>query len=324
MMSGYRLETGGLINRDKPLSFSFQGKSYHGFEGDTLASALLANGVCVIGRSFKYHRPRGLIAAGLDEPNAIMQLEDGAHARPNIKASGVELYEGLRATPVSAWPSLSFDLLSVNSVLAQFIPAAFYYKTFMWPNWHLFEPAIRRAGGLGVCPDFPDTDTYDKRYAHCDVLVVGGGPAGLQAAQAASRSGARVMLVDYDASWGGSLLTERHAINDESGEAWIARVVEELRAAPETQLLNRTLAFGFYDHGLVGLCERLTDHLPLRERDGPRLRFWKVRAKSVILATGAIERPLVFPNNDRPGVMLAGAGAAYAGRFAASPGHRVV
>jgi len=323
-VSGYRLDQGGLIDRSNRLSFTFEGAAYQGFAGDTLASALLANGVSVVGRSFKYHRPRGIMAAGLEDPNAIMQLERGAHARPNVKASGIELYDGLLAAPVNAWPSLSFDFLSVNSLFAQFIPAAFYYKTFMWPNWSLYESAIRRAAGLGNSPDEPDADIYDKRYAHCDVLIVGGGPAGLQAAQTASRSGARVILVDYDAHWGGSLLSGDHSIGDQSGGGWVARVVEELKAASETMLCNRTLAFGFYDHGLVGLCERLTDHLPLSERSGPRLRFWKVRAKIVILATGAIERPLVFPNNDRPGVMLAGAGATYAGRYAASPGRRVV
>ncbi len=323
-MSGFRLEKGGRIDRSRPLSFTFEGVSYEGYAGDTLGSALMANGVSMLGRSFKYHRPRGLLAAGLDEPNAIMQLEDGAQARPNVKATGVELYDGLRAAPVNAWPSLSFDLLSVNSMFARFIPAAFYYKTFMWPHWSLFEPAIRRAAGLGVSPEASDEDIYDKRYAACDVLVVGGGPAGLQAAQAASRSGARVMLVDHDAQWGGSLMASNRHVGQDPADDWIGRVVEELRAAPETQLLNRTLAFGFYDHGLVGLCERLTDHLPLAERSGPRLRFWKVRAKSVILATGAIERPLVFPNNDRPGVMLAGAGATYAARYAAAPGRRAV
>ena len=323
-MSSYRLSAGGRIDRSKLLNFTFERKSYSGFAGDTLGSALLANGVSVVGRSFKYHRPRGLIAAGLDEPNGIVQVGEGAHSTPNLKAPGVELYDGLKARPVNAWPSLAFDLLSVNSIFKQFIPAAFYYKTFMWPDWHLFEPVIRKAAGLGVAPTEPDADIYDKRYAECDVLVVGGGPAGLAAARTAARSGARALLVETDFEWGGSLLAGDAAIEGKPSEAWIADACEELRAAKNVTLLNRTVAFGIYDHSLVGLCQRLTDHLPTSQRSGPRQRFWKVRSAQTILATGAFERPLVFPNNDRPGVMLANAGAAYAKRFAASPGRRVV
>lgn len=323
-MSGFRLPAGGHINRSKPLSFSFEGKSYQGFEGDTLASALIANGISVIGRSFKYHRPRGLLAAGFDEPNAIVQIGEGAHTIPNLKATGVELYNGLKASPVNVWPRLSFDLMAVNSLFARFIPAGFYYKTFMWPDWRLFEPTIRKAAGLGRSPDTPDPDIYDKRYAECDVLVVGGGPTGLMAALTAARAGARVMLVEQDARWGGSLLAHGAEISDGCGVEWAADVIGELNNIARARLLNRTMAFGYYDHNLVGLVERMTDHLHEDQRCRPRQRFWQVRAGKVILATGAIERPLVFPNNDRPGVMLAGAGAAYAHRFAAAPGKRVV
>ncbi|MEZ5928628.1 MAG: sarcosine oxidase subunit alpha family protein [Parvularculaceae bacterium] len=323
-MSGYRLSSGGVIDRARPLSFSFEGKRYSGFAGDTLASALLANGVDVIGRSFKYHRPRGLLAAGLEEPNAIMQIGEGAQTIPDLKATAVELYDDLVAAPVNAWPSLAVDAMAVNALFKRFIPAGFYYKTFTWPHWSWFEPSIRKAAGLGEAPTLPDTDEYDKRYAECDVLVVGGGPAGVMAALAASRSGARVMVVETDARWGGFVLDRDVKIGGYDGRDWASRAVAELEEAPETTLLNRTTAFGYYDHNFIGLIERRTDHLPSNERKGPRQRLWKVRAKEVILATGAIERPLVFPNNDRPGVMLASAGETYAHRYGAAPGRRVL
>ncbi|PHR60529.1 MAG: sarcosine oxidase subunit alpha [Robiginitomaculum sp.] len=323
-MSGYRLDKGGYIDRNTPLTFSFEGKQYSGFDGDTLASALIANGVSVIGRSFKYHRPRGILGAGLDEPNAIMQIESGPHTIPNLKATGIELYDGLQANPVNAWPSLAFDALSINSLLSRFIPAAFYYKTFMWPHWHVFEPTIRKAAGLGVSPNFPDPDRYEKRFVHCDVLVIGGGPAGLLAAQAASRSGARVIIVEYDPEWGGSLLNDPKEMDGTTSDTWIQKIVDELQEAPQTTVLNRTMAFGVYDHGLIGLVERVTDHLPVSSRSGVRQRIWKVRAAHTIIASGAMERPFVFPNNDRPGIMLASAGETYARRYAAAPGKRVV
>lgn len=305
-MSGWRLPNGGIVDRKRPLNFRWDGRSYTGLAGDTLASALLANGVSIIGRSFKYHRPRGLIAAGLEEPNAIVQLEDGAHTVPNIKATQVELYDGLTAGPVNAWPSAEFDLLGFIGLAKRFIPAAFYYKTFMWPNWHWFEPWIRKAAGLGRAPATPDPDHYEHRFAHADVLVVGGGAAGLDAARDAAAGGVSVMLVEGDWHFADGAALDR------------------LRALPNVTVLPRTLAFGFYDHGLVGLCERLTDHLPLAERKGPRQRFWKVRAAKVVLATGAFERPLPFANNDLPGVMLASAAQTYVTRFGVAPGRRVV
>ena len=323
-MSGYRLSEGGRINRSRPVSFSYNGKTYQGYQGDTLASALLANGVNIVGRSFKYHRPRGIMAAGLDEPNAILQVGGGAHTIPDLKATGVELYDGLSARCSYAWPSVDFDLLAPVSLLARFMPAGFYYKTMIWPNWHVFEPAIRKAVGLGTHPKGSDPDTYDKRYVECDVLVVGGGPAGLAAAKAASRSGARVIVAELDSLWGGSLNNREMTIDGKPGLEWADSVVSELEAAEETTLLNRTMAFGYYDHNLVGLVEKLTDHQPLAERKGPRQRLWKVRAEQVILATGAIERPLVFPNNDRPGVMLASAVETYVNRYGAAPGKRVL
>ncbi len=323
-MSGYRLDHGGDIDRSRPVTFHWEGRSYSGFAGDTLASALLASGVRMIGRSFKYHRPRGLIAAGLDEPNAIVQLEQGAQTIPNLKAPYVELYEGLNANPVNAWPSLNFDLLAVNGLVKRFIPAAFYYKTFMWPDWLLFEPAIRKAAGLGTSPQLPDPDTYTQTSAHTDVLVVGGGIAGLSAAVQAAQTGKSVMLVTGGAHWGGRLAGTSDTIEGKPARVWIEDTLQTLAAMPNVTLKARTLATGHYDHGMVALCERLTDHLPLEQRSGPRQRLWRVRADDLILATGAIERPLVFRGNDRPGVMLAGAARAYLHRYGVVAGRQIV
>lgn len=323
-MSGWRGEGGCTIDRSRRVDFTWGGRSYQGFGGDTLASALLANGVSIVGRSFKYHRPRGLIAAGIEEPNGIVQLEVGAATIPNMKATQVELYEGLVASPVNCWPSASFDFLAVNSLVKRFIPAAFYYKTFLWPNWHLFERWIRRAAGLGVAPQHPDPDRYEHRFEHVDTLVVGSGAAGLAAAEAAAASGAEVMLVEADAVPGGALLASNEPVEGESPAAWREAALSRLAALPNVKILNRTMAFGFYDHGLVALCERLTDHLPLSRRNGPRERLWKVRCRRAILATGAFERPIAFSGNDLPGVMLASAAQTYALRYGAIPGRRIV
>jgi sarcosine oxidase subunit alpha len=323
-MSGWRLAQGGRIDRSRPLRFTWGGRVYDGFAGDTLASALLANGVSIIGRSFKYHRPRGLLAAGLEEPNAIVQLERGPATIPNPKATHVELYEGLVAAPVNARPSVDFDLMAVNAVVKRFIPAAFYYKTFMWPSWHLFEPLIRKAAGLGIAPEGADPDVYEHRFAHCDLLVVGSGAAGLAAAEAAAGSGKRIILVEADCELGGGLLWAFGTVEGQGVEAWRAARIAALAAAPNVTVMARTMAFGFYDHGLVGLSERVTDHLPPAARAGARQRLWKVRAGDVILATGAFERPLVFGNNDLPGIMLASAAQAYALRYGVAVGRTAV
>ncbi len=304
-MSGWRLNSGGAIDRSHTLNFTWEGRAYTGHPGDTLASALLANGVDIIGRSFKYHRPRGLLGAGLEETNAIIQLEDGANTIPNLKATQVELYEGLSAGPVNTWPSAKFDALSILSVFKRFIPAAFYYKTFMWPDWHLFEPSIRKAAGLGKAPVGRDADNYEQRFAHVDTLIVGGGDAGVTAAIEAAQHGAEVMLVETEAVLPG----KAHA---------------KLDTLTNVTVMTRTMAFGYYDHNLVGLCERLTDHLPLQQRSGARQRLWKLRADKVVLATGAFERPLTFPNNDLPGVMLASAALTYCWRYGVVPGRRLV
>jgi len=324
-----RTASGGRIDRSRPLRFSFDGMSYGGFAGDTLASALLANGVHLVGRSFKYHRPRGLLAAGSEEPNALVTVRrDAARYTPNLRATQVELYDGLVSMSQNRWPSLRRDLGRVNDWLSPFFPAGFYYKTFMWPKkaWQaLYEPVIRRAAGLGEAPSLPDPDRYAQRYAHCDVLVVGAGPAGIAAALTAADGGARVMLCDEQAEFGGSLLGDVAArINGDSGGAWVERSMAALQANPRVTLLARTTAFGYFPHNFIGLCQRLSDHLPQTHSNQPRERLWQVRARSVVLATGAIERPLVFPGNDRPGILLAGAGQTYLNRYGVLVGKRVV
>ncbi len=332
MNEGLRTASGGRIDRARPLAFRFDGRTYSGFAGDTLASALLANGVQLLGRSFKYHRPRGILAAGAEEPNALVSVRrDAARYTPNLRATQVELYQGLTALSQNRWPSLRFDVGAVNDLLSPFIPAGFYYKTFMWPPgaWRsLYEPRIRAAAGLGHAPTEPDPDRYTSRYAHCDVLVVGAGPAGLAAAQAAAATGARVIVCDEQSEPGGSLLNEAaDATPLPDGRAaarWLTEALQALSRQARVTLLPRTTAFGYFPHNLVGLNERLTDHLAEPDPELPRERQWQVRAREVVLATGAIERPLVFPGNDRPGIMLAGAARTWLNRYAVLPGTRAV
>ena len=324
-----RAPAGGRVDRLRPVRFTFDGKSYEGFAGDTLASALLANDVHLVGRSFKYHRPRGILAAGSEEPSALVTVErDEARRTPNLRATQIELYDGLCAHSQNRWPSLKLDFGRVNDWLSPFFPAGFYYKTFMWPPkaWKaLYEPLIRRAAGLGVAPTLPDPDRYAQRYAHCDVLVVGGGPSGLAATLAAADSGARVILCDESSEFGGSLLGDPSArIDGEPAPEWVQRAITQLREQARVMLLCRTTAFGYFPHNFVGLCERLTDHLAVPPAHLPRERLWQVRARRVVLATGAIERPLVFPGNDRPGIMLAGAAQSYLNRYGVRVGERVV
>jgi sarcosine oxidase subunit alpha len=322
----FRLAEGGAIDRTAPLAFTFDGKRYGGYGGDTLASALLANGVRLVGRSFKYHRPRGVFTAGPEEPNALVRLRAGERAEPNTRATMVELFDGLAAESQNRWPSLGFDVGAISNALAGLFPAGFYYKTFMGPgrSWLFYERFIRKAAGLGRAPDEPDPDHYEKRYAHCDVLVVGGGPAGIAAALAPVRAGARVILCDERAAFGGSLLSERRQIDGKPAREWLDHSLAELRASGDVVLLRRTTAFGFYDHNLVALVERVADHLREPPAHAPRQRLWAVRARQVVLATGAIERPIVFADNDRPGVMLAAAARAYANQYAVRPGARAV
>jgi sarcosine oxidase, subunit alpha len=325
----FRTSSGGSIDRSRRLRFQFDGRSYEGVAGDTLASALLANGVHLTGRSFKYHRPRGILAAGSEEPNALVTVSrDAARVTPNLRATQVELYDGLIAESQNRWPSLQRDFGRINDWLSTFFPAGFYYKTFMWPRkaWKaLYEPVIRRAAGLGRAPTHADPDRYAQRYAHCDVLVVGAGPAGIAAALAAADSGARVMLCDETAEFGGSLLSDAvSTIEGLSAAAWVEQSIAALAGNNRVTLLTRTTAFGYFPHNLLGLNQRLTDHEARPIQNQPRERLWQVRARFVVLATGAIERPLVFPGNDRPGILLAGAAHTYLNRYGVRVGTRVV
>ena len=315
-----RLQQGGRIDRSRPLTFSLDGKTYGGFAGDTLASALMANGVSLVGRSFKLRRPRGIVASGADEPNAIMQIGEGDTAQPNLQATQVELHEGLVARTTKGWPSVRFDIGEINDVFGRMLGAGFYYKTFMYPRswWKYYERVIRLSAGFGRAPAAPDPDTYEHMNAHCDVLVAGGGPAGLMAALAAARSGARVILADEQTEFGGSLLACTESIDGTPAAEWAAGVVAELREHPDCTLLPRSTVFGYHDHNFLTIAQRCTDHQGIRER------LWRVRATQVVLAQGSFERPLVFCNNDRPGVILASAASSYVNRYAVLPGRRAV
>ncbi len=329
MSGSFRTGIGGRIRRERTVRFRFDGVTYAGVEGDTLASALLANGVHLMGRSFKYHRPRGVLGAGADEPNALVEvIRDAGRTVPNLRATQVELYNGLEARSQNRWPSLAFDVGAINNLMAPFIPAGFYYKTFMWPRkaWDaLYEPVIRAAAGLGHAPTDPDPDSYLNRYAHCEVLVVGAGPTGLSAALAAARGGGRVMLVDEQCEPGGSLLSEPDVrIDGLSTRDWIARTVAELNANPRVTILSRATAFGYFAHNMIAVNERLSEHQADPVPGAPRERLWQIRAGEVVIAAGAHERPLVFPDNDRPGILLAGAARTYLNRYGVLPGRRVV
>jgi heterotetrameric sarcosine oxidase alpha subunit len=322
-----RLATGGLIDRSQALRFTFDGKSFAGYAGDTLASALIANGVRLVGRSFKYHRPRGILSAGVEEPNALVELRGNARREPNTRATVTELYDGLYARSQNRWPSLRFDVGALAQIFSPILAAGFYYKTFMWPTafWEkLYEPMIRRAAGLGRAAIAPDPDTYEKAYSFCDVLVIGSGPAGLMAALTAARGGARVLIAEQDFRLGGRCLEEDRQIGELPGHSWAAGVVRELASMANVRLMSRTTVFGSYDHGVFGAVERVNDHVPIPPEFEPRQRLWRIVCERCVLATGAIERPLLFGNNDLPGIMLAGAARAYVNRFAALPGRRVV
>ena len=317
---------GGQIDRSKTIRFTFDGLPYEGHTGDTLASALLANGVRLMGRSFKYHRPRGPIAAGSEEPNAIVELRSGARTEPNTRATVAELFDGLSAQSQNRWPSLRFDALSINDRLSPFFAAGFYYKTFMWPAafWEkLYEPIIRRAAGLGSLSKQDDPDAYDKGFLHCDLLIIGAGPSGLAAALTAARSGARVILADEDFRMGGRLNAETYMLGNNAGADWAARTVSELASLPNVRLLPRTTVIGAFDHGTYGAVERVSDHLAEPAPGKPRQILWRIYTKRSLLCGGALERPIAFENNDRPGIMLAGALRAYANRWGVAVGRRV-
>ena len=325
-MSSSRITHGGRLDRSQPIRFTFNGKSYGGYSGDTLASALLANGVSLVGRSFKLHRPRGVVGAGAEEPNAIVQVGSGAHAIPNVRATQVELYDGMVARSCKGWPSVNFDIGALNNLFGRALAAGFYYKTFMWPRtfWRHYEHLIRASAGFGTAPSGPDPEHYEHRNEHCDVLIVGGGPTGLMAALAAGKSGARVIIADEQSEFGGSLLASQQAIGKQDAQQWVASTIAEIAAMPNATMLARSTAFGYYDHNFVAIAERCSDHRPRDAAGAPRERLWRVRARQVILAQGAFERPLVFCNNDRPGVMTASAVSTYINRYAVCPGESAV
>jgi len=327
----YRVLDGCRINKDKPLDFWFNGEKFTGYAGDTLASALLAYGAFPVGRGLKYHRPRGIYTAGSEEPNALVQLETGGRTQPNLRATQVGLYGNLIATSVNAWPSINFDLWRVNDWLSPLLPAGFYYKTFMGGGvatgrwWRLFESSIRRAAGFGKAPSAPDPDRYERMNAHCDVLVIGAGPAGLAAAAAAVKMGCRVILADEQAQIGGDLLADDREINGAPALDWVGATLKTLSKAPDVRVLNRTTVAGLYDDNFVIAVESVGDRNgPPAPSQLPRLRMWRIRARQIVLATGAHERPYVFPNNDVPGVLLGHAIRHYAGGYGVVPGRRVL
>ncbi len=319
-----RLKHQGRIDRAETLEFSFDGKRMTGFSGDTLASALLANGELLVGRSFKYHRPRGIYSLGVDDPNALVTLNQGARNEPNTQATMVDLYDGLIASSQNCWPSLEFDLMSINDWFARFLSAGFYYKTFMGPtrkSWMFYERFIRNAAGMGKASTLDDPDYYEKVNGFCDVMVVGGGPAGLEAAVTAAETGARVILAEQSSALGGGLL------NTPAGtevDDWIANRVAALAEAGNVRILKRCTVYGAYDHGVFGLVERVGDHVLAAEEGVLRHRMWTIRARQTILASGALERPMVMGGNDLPGVMLASAARGYLNNFGVLVGRRIV
>ncbi|MEE9375959.1 MAG: sarcosine oxidase subunit alpha family protein, partial [Rhizobiaceae bacterium] len=326
--STFRINGRGSRIGAKPVSFTFDGKTFEGLEGDTIASALIANGVHLMGRSFKYHRPRGVVASGVEEPNALINISrDSARSQPNVRASVQEIYDGMVATSQNRFPSLAFDINAVNNLFSPLLTAGFYYKTFKWPAaaWDkIYEPIIRRAAGLGKSPTEVDPDRYSNRFTHCDVLIIGGGAAGLMAAKIAANKKQSVIICDENPNLGGWLLCDTDiSISGKTGAEWATSTAAELAAMPNVRILTRTTGFGYFQQNMVALNERVTDHLASPDAELSRERLWQVRAQKVILAQGEIERHMVFPDNDRPGIMLAGAAQTYLNKYSVAVGQKV-
>ena len=331
MSNNFRLSSGGQINRTDRISFKFNGKVLFGYKGDTIASALLANGIHLVGRSFKYHRPRGILSSGSEEPNALLQIiKDKGTTDPNIRATQIEIFEGLRVESQNCWPNVNFDLGSISNLLSPIIPAGFYYKTFMWPSnlWEKYEYFIRKSAGLGKSPTEPDPDIYDHKYYHCDILIVGSGPAGLVAAKTAASTGKKILLVDERSDFGGNLAfanDELTKIDNHQPLDWIKKTYQNLQSNKNIKFLNRTSVAAYHNYNYLLMMQNLSDHLTYEEKKGKiRHRLWKVRTKKVILATGSIERPMVFDCNDRPGIMLSSAVRKYLNYYGVKCGNEAV
>ena len=329
MTKSLRVKTGKIIDETYRISFKFNGKTYYGFKGDTLASALLANDIHLVGRSFKYHRPRGIMTAGSEEPNAIIQLhKNSSRTEPNVRATEVEIYEGLEASSQNCWPSVDFDIGGINNFLSPLLPAGFYYKTFMWPAsfWEKYEYFIRKSAGLGKSPTEPDPDVYEHKYVHCDVLVIGSGISGIMAAKTAAKNGLQTLLVDEKPILGGSTIyqnSENYKINNQNSGSWLEKEINEIKKISNLDIKVRTSVAAYHGYNFLLARESLTDHLPIEQRKNKtRHKLLKIRAKKVICATGSIERPLIFNNNDRPGILLSSAIKRYADLFGVSCGEK--
>ncbi len=329
MSKNLRVKTSKFIDETYRVSFKFNGSRYYGYKGDTLASALLANDIHLVGRSFKYHRPRGIMTSGSEEPNAIVQLHNNSdRTEPNVRATEIEIYEGLEASSQNCWPSVNFDVGGINNLLSPLLPAGFYYKTFMWPAsfWEKYEYFIRKSAGLGKSPTTPDPDIYEHEYIHCDVLIVGAGISGIMAAKTAAKSGLKTLLVDEKPNLGGSTVyqnSEHFKINNQNSGSWLEKEINEIKKIDNLDIRIRTSVAAFHGYNFLLARENLTDHLPIEQRKNKtRQKLLKIRAKKVITATGSLERPLIFDNNDRPGILLSSAIKRYADLFGVACGEK--
>ena len=331
MTKNLRVKTSKFIDETYRISFKFNGSRYYGYKGDTLASALLANDIHLVGRSFKYHRPRGIMTSGSEEPNAIVQLHDNSNrTEPNVRATEVEIYEGLEASSQNCWPSVNFDIGGINNLLSPILPAGFYYKTFMWPSsfWEKYEYFIRKSAGLGKSPTTPDPDIYEHEYIHCDLLIVGSGISGIMAAKTAAKNGLKTLLVDEKPNLGGTTIyqnSDHFKINNQTSGSWLQSEINEIKKIENLEIRLRTSVAAFHGYNFILARENLTDHLPIEQRKNKtRQRLLKIRAKKVITATGSLERPLIFDNNDRPGIMLSSAIKRYADLFGVACGEKII